>query len=138
MKAIPRLDELAPLVLFDGICGLCNRTVQFVLPRSQEVRFAPLQTQLARQILEGTSLSATQLDTVVLLDHAGLHTESTAALRLMRHLSGWWPLLSIFLWVPRPLRDAVYRWVARNRYHWFGKLESCRLPSPEEASRFVA
>lgn len=130
-------DKLTPLLLYDGVCGLCNRVVRFVLPRSKTVRFAPLQSGIAGQLLDNYGLSSREIDTVVLVDEDGAHTHSTAALRLTRHLASPWPLLSVLLWVPRRLRDAAYRWVARNRYDWFGKLDSCPLPSDDEASRFL-
>ncbi len=130
-------DELAPLLLYDGHCGLCDRTVQFTLERSDSVRFTPLQSERGRRILEGCGMAAGEYESVVLVDGDGCHTHSTAALRLCRHLKAAWPLLSVLLLVPRPLRDAVYRFVARRRYRWFGTFDQCRIPAPGEQHRFL-
>ncbi len=137
VEAESDLASLGPLILYDGVCGLCHRTVQFVLPRSREIRFAPLQSRLAAELLKRCGLPGDERETVVFVERGRCYTLSTAVLKLLPHLSGGWPALSVFLLVPRPLRDFAYRWVARNRYRWFGKLDSCRLPAPEQASRFL-
>lgn len=128
------------VVLFDGVCNLCNGAVNFIIDRDPEghVQFAPLQSDLAQTALEARGHSALDLDTIVLLTDDAVHVRSDAALRIARQLSGAWPLLSLFLWVPRPLRDAVYDWVASHRYDWFGKQDTCRLPTPALRRRFLA
>jgi predicted DCC family thiol-disulfide oxidoreductase YuxK len=127
----------SPVIYFDGYCGLCNGFVDFVLARdrSRRFRFAPLQ---------GTTATARFGDpgdvdpTTILLEDGGVvHERSTAALRIISQLGGPWSLLAVFRLVPRFIRDAVYDWVARNRYGWFGKRDTCRLPSPEERAVFL-
>lgn len=128
-----------PLILFDGVCNLCNNSVTFVIERdpSAYFQFAALQSeQAAERIAEFTDKTALP-DSIVLIDEKGLHTRSTAALRVARHLSGIWPLLYVFAVIPAPIRDIVYDWIARNRYRWFGKEDSCMLPTPELQQRFL-
>ena len=128
-----------PLVLFDGVCNLCNGSVQLLLKHDPEgrFRFAALQSDAGRSLLAKHGLAADILSSVVLIEGGRVWRESSAALRIARHLPGAWKLLWAFTAVPRPLRDAVYRWIARNRYRWFGKTETCWLPTPELKARFL-
>lgn len=128
------------IVLFDGVCNLCNGLVQFVIrrdPAPARFRFAALQSQAGQQLLREHGLSTVDLDTFVLIEAGVAHVRSTAALRLLKRLGLPWSLAWSFIVVPRPLRDAVYRFVARNRYRWFGVRESCMVPKPELRSRFL-
>ena len=100
-------------------------------------RFAALQSTAGRRLLAQAGRAEHDLDGVVLIAGDRVFDRSTAALRIARGLGGAWPLLAIFLAVPRPLRDAVYDWIARNRYRWFGREESCRVPTPELRARFL-
>jgi predicted DCC family thiol-disulfide oxidoreductase YuxK len=138
MPTAPAPDGPA-LVLFDGVCNLCNGAVNFIIDRDPAAyfRFAPLQSDAAREHLAGTSASAADLDTIVLIEDGTAYVRSTAALRIARRLTAPWPLLSLFVAVPRPLRDAIYNWIAQNRYDWFGKRDQCRLPTPELKARFL-
>jgi predicted DCC family thiol-disulfide oxidoreductase YuxK len=126
--------------LFDGVCNLCNRSVQFILKRDRRsiFRFASLQSSLGQSLLKRSGLPAGDLDSFVLVEDNMLYTRSTAALRVCRKLGGAWSLLSAFRIIPRPLRDGIYNWVARHRYKWFGKQDSCWLPSPEWADKFLS
>jgi predicted DCC family thiol-disulfide oxidoreductase YuxK len=126
--------------LFDGVCNLCNRSVQFILKRDRRgiFRFASLQSPLGQSLLKRSGLPADQLDSFVLVENNKVYTRSTGALRVLRQLGGAWSLLSIFRIVPRQWRDAVYNWIARRRYRWFGKTDSCWLPSPKWADRFLS
>ena len=130
-----------PVVLFDGVCNLCNGWVRWIIPRDPRgvFRFASLQSQAARDALrQGRHDDPAALpDSIVLLDEQGLHVESDAVLRIARRLGLPYSLLAASRIVPRVLRDAVYRTVARNRYRWFGRRESCMLPPPGVASRFL-
>lgn len=142
----------APVVLFDGVCNLCDRTIQFIVDheRSASLRFASLQSDIAHDLIEKAfgSDEAKRLlggiregrgpDSVVLVDGDRGYTHSTAALRIARHLRAPYRWLGAFAIVPRPIRDVVYRWIARNRYRWFGKSETCRVPTPELRARFLA
>jgi len=128
-----------PIVLFDGVCNLCSGSVQFLLERDLEgiFRFASLQSEVGRSLMTRHGLDPDALGSVVLIEEGRAWQESSAALRIARHLPGAWKLLRIFAVIPRPLRDAIYRWIARNRYRWFGKTESCWLPTPELRGRFL-
>lgn len=128
-----------PVILFDGICNLCNRTVDFVIERDAEARFrfASLQSESGQRLLGSFRLPAGREESVVLVERGNVFIESDAALRIARGLPRPWCWLRVFLLVPRPLRDFLYRWIARHRYQWFGKRGSCRLPAPEEKGRFL-
>ena len=130
---------MAAVVLFDGVCNLCNGTVDFILSRDPAgyFRFAPLQSYPARPLLAHCNLPPSFLDNIVLIEDDAGYVRSTAALRIARHLSWPWPLLYAAIAIPRPIRDVIYDWVARNRYRWFGKRESCRMPTPEQIGRFL-
>jgi len=125
--------------LFDGVCNLCSRSVQFILKRDRRnhFRFASLQSPLGQSLLQSSGLAAEHLDSFVLLEDNKVYTRSSGALRVCRKLGGAWPLLYVLMIIPRPLRDGIYNWVARHRYKWFGKKESCWLPAPEWKSRFL-
>jgi len=127
------------IVLFDGVCNLCSGTVDFILKRDrqQRFRFGALQSEPGRRLLAAYGLPPESLETFVLIEGGRCFTRSEAALRIARHLSGPWPLLNAFRILPRPFRDGVYNFVARHRYRWFGQRTTCRLPTPEEAGRFL-
>jgi predicted DCC family thiol-disulfide oxidoreductase YuxK len=130
------------IVFFDGVCNLCNGTVQFILDRDPAglFRFAPLQSDLATRMLgeRGVVVDGNEPDSVLLLEGDRVYARSDAVLGITRHLSGAWPLLAIFAVAPRFLRDAVYRFVARHRYRWFGRTDACRVPTPALRARFLA
>lgn len=127
------------VVLFDGVCNLCNASVQFILKRdvAGAFRFAALQSEAGRRLLEGHGLPADALSTVVVVADGRAYTHSGAALRIARGLGGAWPALGALGVVPRFARDAAYRLVARNRYRWFGRRDECMLPTPELRARFL-
>jgi len=123
------------IVLFDGVCNLCNGAVQFILRRDPRgrFRFAALQSEAARQLLKGDAPP----ETMVLIESGKTYTKSGAALRIARGLRFPWPVWYGLLIVPRPLRDLVYDWVAHNRYKWFGKRDTCVVPTPQMRGRFL-
>ncbi len=127
-----------PIVLFDGMCHLCDRSVQFVLDRDRkgQFHFAPLQSALGRDLLRRYELPVDTLDTMVLIENDRSHTRSSAALRVAAGLTYPWKTWVLFLAIPKTIRDAVYNIVARNRYRWFGQRETCKVPEPEWVSRF--
>lgn len=135
----PMSEATHPTLLFDGVCNLCSGSVQFILKRDRQgrFRFASLQSEVGRRLMTEHGLDPDALSSVVLIEDGRAYQESTAALRIARHLPGAWKLLRAFLVIPRPLRDAAYRLIARNRYRWFGKTESCWLPTPELRARFL-
>ncbi len=132
-------DIKSPVLLFDGVCNLCNASVQWVLKRDPKgvFRFAALQSDAGRALLRQSGLSSENFDTVVLVAGDRVFTRSDAALEIVRRIGGAWSLLTVFKIVPRPVRNAVYDWVARHRYRWFGKTELCMIPQPEWANRFI-
>jgi predicted DCC family thiol-disulfide oxidoreductase YuxK len=130
---------MASLVLFDGACNLCNGFVQFVIARDPDGRFqfAALQSESARRVLEGHATPDPLPDAIVLVEDGRVFTQSAAALRIARRLTFPWPLAAVFFAVPRPLRDWVYAFVAKRRYRWFGRQDTCMVPTPELRSRFL-
>ena len=128
-----------PLILFDGVCNLCTGSVQFVLKRDSKnlFRFASLQSSLGQQVLQESGFSTEELKSFMLVEQGKVYFKSTAFLRVTRHLSVLWPVLFVFRIVPRFIRDAVYDFVARHRYRWFGKKETCWVPCDEWKGRFL-
>ena len=126
-----------PIVFFDGVCGLCNGAVDFLLRIDHRgvLRFAPFQGETALAQL-GEAVTQ-QLTTIVLVDAQGQHTQSDAVLRILVHVGGVWRLAALGRVVPRFVRDALYAWVARHRYGWFGVHETCRMPTPAERGRLL-
>jgi predicted DCC family thiol-disulfide oxidoreductase YuxK len=127
-----------PVVIFDGVCNLCNATVDFLIrnDRTGTILFGSFQEDAGRALLSQYGVF-TAPETVYFIENGILYVESTAILRLTRYLLWTWRWLLLGRLIPRPLRDRFYRWVSRNRYRWFGKRSSCRLPSKEEAGRFL-
>jgi predicted DCC family thiol-disulfide oxidoreductase YuxK len=124
-----------PIILFDGVCNLCTASVRFVIERDsrRRFRFASLQSAAAERLLGARD----QLESMVLVADGKTYRRSTAALLIARRLDGAWPLLAVFLAIPRPLRDAVYDFIGRRRYRMFGKRDTCWAPRPELAERFL-
>lgn len=127
------------VVLFDGVCNLCNASVQFILERDPagRFRFASLQSGAGRALLAAHGLPTDELATVVVVADGRAYTRSDAALRVARGLRGAWPALGVLRLVPRALRDAVYGVVAAHRYRWLGRRGECMLPTPALRSRFL-
>jgi predicted DCC family thiol-disulfide oxidoreductase YuxK len=128
-----------PVVLFDGVCNLCSGSVQFLIEHDPEatLRFAPLQSESAQELLDAVGLTDYDLDTIVLVEGEEYYTRSEAALRIARRLGRPWSLLWLARYVPRVLRDAVYDVVASSRYAVFGKNDRCMVPTPEVRDRFL-
>ncbi len=131
--------ENESILLFDGVCNLCNTVVQFVIKRDSKAhfKFASLQSDLGQRLLKKHKLNPDSIDTVVLVEKNKAYIKSTAVLRLVRKFSGAWPLLFIFIIIPTALRDWAYDWVAGNRYKWYGKMDSCMMPDPGLKHRFL-
>jgi predicted DCC family thiol-disulfide oxidoreductase YuxK len=130
-------NEAPPVVFFDGVCGLCDRLVAWMLKkdRSEIFRFSPLQGQTAQGLRNKPEQG--RMGSIVLKDEAGEHLRSTAVLRMLIRLGGPWRLMAVFYPVPVPVRDWLYDVVANNRYRWFGKKETCRMPNAGEKRRFL-
>lgn len=131
--------KMQSVILFDGLCNLCNGAVQFTIERDQQnvFRFASLQSNFAAEKLTPFNIAPENLESFILLENGKVYLRSTAALRVAKKLTGLWPLLYGFIIVPRFIRDAVYNYIAKNRYKWFGKQESCWLPTPELKNKFL-
>jgi predicted DCC family thiol-disulfide oxidoreductase YuxK len=129
----------APVVLFDGVCNLCTSSVQFLIARDTHarLRFASLQSDIARQLLAQHQLPARYLASVVLVDDGVVYIESDAALRVAAYLPWPWSLARHARVLPRSLRDFVYRLIANNRYRVFGRSQTCLVPTPEIRARFL-
>ena len=132
-------DISPPIILFDGVCNLCNGAVQFAIERDPTAifRFASLQSDFGQSILAQNIVNTEGGGTIILLENGNVYDRSTAALRVARRLSGWIKCLYVFIIVPKVIRDFVYKIVAKNRYRWFGKQESCWLPTKELKARFL-
>lgn len=126
------------VILFDGFCNLCNASVQFIIKRDRGdyFRFAALQSQTGKAIASKYN-ALTNANSVILIEGEKKYIESTAALRIAKKLSGLWPLLYLFIIIPPPIRNCIYRIVAKNRYRWFGKRKECMIPSTKLQLKFI-
>jgi predicted DCC family thiol-disulfide oxidoreductase YuxK len=127
------------IIFFDGVCNLCNGSVQFVLKhdKAQHFYFATLQSDFARKVFHDKLYLVEAPASILLVEGGKVYVESTAALKICRRLNGLWPLLYGFVIVPPFIRDRVYRLISNNRYKWFGKMESCMLPQAGWKERFL-
>jgi len=127
-----------PVIFFDGVCNLCNASVQFALEHDKKniFRFTTLQGAYAKKILPQFNVDLNKINSIVLIENKELYTKSSAALKIAKKLSGFWPLIYGFIIVPKFIRDWVYDLIAKNRYKWWGRQESCWVPTPELNSRF--
>jgi predicted DCC family thiol-disulfide oxidoreductase YuxK len=121
-----------PVILFDGVCNLCNKTIQFVIRHdpNEVYRFASFQSNFGKEMLQYFKINDQKFETFILLENGKIYDRSSGALRVCKKLKGGWKMLCAFLIVPKFIRDSVYNIVARNRYKWFGKEESCWMPTP--------
>ena len=128
------------ILLFDGVCHLCEKSVQFVLQRDRQakVHFAALQSEAGQQLLAQHQLAQSDFKSLVLVENGQAYLGSTAALRLLCLLPFPWPIFGVLLWLPRFLRDPVYYWISKNRYRWFGQKEHCMLPKADWQDRFLS
>lgn len=128
-----------PVILFDGVCNLCNGFIQFIIKRDPEAkfRFAALQSDFAKDELQKRNINPNVINTVIFLDQNLTYTQSTAALEIAKKLGKGWQLLYPLILLPTSFRDFVYKLVAKNRYKWFGQKDSCMIPTPELKSRFL-
>ena len=128
-----------PLVIFDGVCHLCQSSVQFIILRDPKgiFNFVPMQSSTAQNILQIMYPEVIAGDTVLLVEDGEIYGRSAAALRICRRLTRPWRWLWIFRYVPETIRDGIYRFIARNRYKWFGRSQACMIPRPEWVGRFL-
>ncbi len=128
-----------PVVFFDGVCNFCNYWVNFAIKRDkhQRLRFAAFQGITAGQLLPEYHIHPGALDSVVLIDKGKAYTSSSAAIRICKYLDGGWKLCYGLIIIPRFLRNPVYNFIARRRYRWYGKKDSCMIPTPDVRARFL-
>ena len=131
--------EKNKIVLFDGVCNLCNNSVQFIIKhdKKKQFRFASLQGNYGQAFLKKYNLPADNFNSFILLEDNKIYTHSTGALRMLKHLGSGWRLFYGLIILPKFIRDGVYNRVARNRYKWFGKKDECMIPTPELKARFL-
>ncbi|MEL6811775.1 MAG: thiol-disulfide oxidoreductase DCC family protein [Bacteroidota bacterium] len=128
------------IILFDGVCNLCNSSVIFVIKRDKKdvFRFSALQEGAGPRLVQKYGIDTRKTDSIILIENGKAYVKSTAALRIARNLGGAYPLLFGFMILPNFLRNWVYDFIARNRYKWYGKKESCMIPTPELKSKFLS
>jgi predicted DCC family thiol-disulfide oxidoreductase YuxK len=134
------MEEGKKVILFDGVCNLCNSSVQFVIKRDRKdmFRYTALQSEVGQQMIKERGIDTSQVDSILLIEPGvAYYTKSDAALKIGQSFGGGYVLLAIFTWIPKSIRDAIYDFVARNRYKWFGKQESCMIPTPELKAKFL-
>ncbi len=127
------------ILLFDGHCSLCNGAVDFVLKRDtkKKLLLASIQGTAGQGVLKKYELPPSYLDTLVLVEEGTVYLGSTAALRVARFLGGGWPLFYGLIIIPKGVRDRIYQWISRNRYQWFGRRDTCRIPTASESAHFL-
>jgi predicted DCC family thiol-disulfide oxidoreductase YuxK len=128
------------IILFDGVCNLCNSSVEFVLnhDKKEMFRFASIQSEIGNGFLKRYNIDRSLTDSIIIIENENAYTRSTAALRIAKHLGGVYSLLYLFIIVPPFIRNAVYDFIAKNRYKWFGKQESCMVPTDELKKKFIS
>ena len=127
------------IILFDGVCNMCNGFVNFLIPRDKQnkFQFGSLQSDKVKELLKQYHYSTDDISTVILIENHQLYSQSTAVLKIARKMSGGWSLLYTFMIIPKPVRDFVYSLIARNRYTLFGKKDACMMPTPEWKAKFI-
>lgn len=128
------------IIFFDGVCNLCNASIDFIIQRDKRDQFlvGALQDVWGKKVLSKYEVKRDYLDSLVLLENQEIFYKSTAALKIARNLSGLWPVFYPLIILPERFRNVIYDWIAANRYRWFGKKSTCRLPSPEEKVKFLS
>ena len=127
------------IILFDGVCNLCNYSVQFILKheKNQDIKFASLQSDFGQQFIEENKLSKTKYDSIILIENNNFYSKSEAALKIAKYLKFPFNLATIFKILPTFFRDYIYDYIANNRYKWFGKKATCFLPTNDILARFI-
>jgi predicted DCC family thiol-disulfide oxidoreductase YuxK len=128
------------IILFDGVCNLCNGVIQFIIKRDKKdvFRYAALQSDLGLQLTAERGIDTSRVDSFVLIEPGMAYfIKSDAALEIAGDLKGLWPIFKLFKWVPTSLRNVIYDFVAQNRYKWFGRKDQCMIPTPELQAKFL-
>lgn len=137
------MEDLAnkKIVLFDGVCNLCTGTVTFIIKRDgkDKFRFASLQSEVGKQLMEERHIDPSSNNSIIVIEpQVAYYVKSTAAIEIAKELGGLWPVLQVFSYLlPEGIRDSIYEFIAKNRYKWFGKKDSCMIPTPALKSKFL-
>src|SRR5690606_1482082 len=137
------MEDLAnkKIVLFDAICNLCTGTVTFIIKRDgkDKFRFASLQSEVGKQLMEERHIDPSSNNSIIVIEpQVAYYVKSTAAIEIAKELGGLWPVLQVFSYLlPEGIRDSIYEFIAKNRYKWFGKKDSCMIPTPVLKSKFL-
>lgn len=133
------MDNDKPIIFFDGVCNLCNRSVQFIIKKDKkkQFRFASLQGKTGQEFLKKFNLPADNFNSFILAEGDHIYTGSTGVLRMLKKLGSGWQLFYAFIIIPKFIRNAAYNWIARNRYKWYEKRDECMVPTPELRERFL-
>lgn len=128
-----------PIILFDGVCNFCNGAVNFTIKRDRKkiIKFAALQSEAGIQLTKQYGLPENDMRSFLLIENGEMYNKSTAALKVCRRLTGLWPLVYGFIIIPAFIRNAVYDFIAKNRYKWFGQKQECMIPTPDVRARFL-
>ncbi len=140
MMDSPKMEDGKKLILFDGVCNLCNGAIQFIIKRDRTdtFRYAALQSKIGEQLIAERGIDTSKVDSIILIEPGVAYfTKSDAALRIGQNFGGLWKALVIFTWIPRPIRDGIYDFIAKNRYRWFGRKDHCMIPTPELQAKFL-
>ena len=132
--------ENKKIILFDGVCNLCNSSVQFVIKRDKKdiFRYAALQSEIGQELVNQRQIDTSKVDSIILIEPGvAYYTKSDAALEIAQDLGGLWKLTAVFTWIPTSIRNSIYNLVAKNRYKWFGKQDACMIPTPELKAKFL-
>ncbi len=133
------MEPRKKIILFDGVCNLCNDAIQFVIKRDTKdvFRYAPFQSEVGKRLTAERAIDIARVDSIILIEpEVAYFIKSEAVLRIGQEFGGCWKALVVFTWIPKPIRDAVYNFIARNRYRWFGKRDVCMIPTPELKAKF--
>ncbi len=134
------MEEGKKIILFDGVCNLCNGAIQFVIKRDKKdtFRYAPLQSDIGEQMIAERGINTSKTDSIILVEPGvAYYIKSDAILQISSEFGGLWTLFSILKWIPTPIRNAIYDFVARYRYRWFGRKDACMIPTPELQAKFL-
>lgn len=128
------------IILFDGVCNLCNGAIQFIIKRDKKdtFRYAALQSEIGEQLIAERAIDTAKVDSIILIEPGVAYfTKSDAALQISKGFGGLWKVLGIFTWIPKSFRDVIYDGIARNRYKWFGRKDACMIPTAELKAKFL-
>lgn len=134
------MEEGKKIILFDGVCNLCNGAIQFVIKRDKKdvFRYAALQSEIGKKMIAERGIDTSKTDSIILVEPGVAYfVKSEAALEIAKEFGGLWFVFQVFKWMPGSLRDIVYDFVARNRYKWFGRKAQCMIPTPELQAKFL-